>query len=76
MALALHLAEDAFALQFLFQDAKRLFDVVVTDENLQGLNSFGNRDVRRQKRALAGPARAPSSRFCSSFNGRRQTIRS
>lgn len=32
---AFHLAEDAFALQFLFEDPKGLIDVVVSDENLQ-----------------------------------------
>src|SRR5262249_58292443 len=32
-----HLAEDAFALHLLLQDPKRLVDVVVADENLQGM---------------------------------------
>lgn len=33
-----HLAEDAFALHLLLQDPKRLVDVVVADENLQGMS--------------------------------------
>ncbi len=32
----LHLAKHAFALHFLFQNAERLVDVVVADEDLQG----------------------------------------
>lgn len=34
IAAQLHLAEDAFALHFLLQDAQRLIDVVFTNENL------------------------------------------
>ena len=37
----LHLAKDAFALHFLLQDAERLVDVVVTDENLQWIPFSG-----------------------------------
>src|SRR6476660_3887821 len=40
----LHLAKHAFALHFLFQDAERLVDVVVANENLQGM-SFSWFDV-------------------------------
>jgi len=35
-----HLAKHALALHFLFQDAERLVDVVVADENLQGMSFF------------------------------------
>src|ERR1043165_3829 len=34
----LHLAKHAFALHFLFQDAERLADVVVANQNLQGMS--------------------------------------
>src|SRR6187551_1791202 len=34
----LHLAKHAFALHFLFQDAERLIDVVVANEDLQGIS--------------------------------------
>ena len=37
MAAQLHFAEDAFALHLLFQGFERLIDVVVADENLQGI---------------------------------------
>src|SRR5258705_11810265 len=40
----LHLAKHAFALHFLFQDGERLVDVVVANENLQGM-SFSRFDV-------------------------------
>ena len=37
MVAKLHLAKQAFALQFLFQDLEGLLDVVVSDEYLQGV---------------------------------------
>jgi hypothetical protein len=33
---ALHLAKQSFPLQLLFQDAQRLLNIVVANENLQG----------------------------------------
>src|SRR5690606_33042596 len=39
-ATRLHLAKDAFALQFLLERPKRLVDIVVSYDNLQGVSLF------------------------------------
>jgi hypothetical protein len=43
MAAKFHLAENAFALQLLFQSPQRLVDIVVTDENLHARSSSMHR---------------------------------
>jgi uncharacterized membrane protein (UPF0136 family) len=71
VAAQLHLAENAFALHLLLQDAQRLVDIVVTDKYLQfdpvpsvfetGLAGFsrlqGRRNMERKKRFAEPPAR-------------------
>ncbi len=68
----LHFAKHAFALHFLFQDAERLVDVVVADEDLQGISfsELGCKDrdgfqpgLRRRQahESLPGPGRSASA---------------
>ena len=78
----LHFAKHAFALHFLFQDAECLVDVVVANENLQGM-SFSWFDVNddvvaficlatTDGRNLPGPGRSASA---AADPGRRVSLR-
>src|SRR3712207_2885038 len=42
VAAKLHLAEDAFPLHLLLQDAERLIDIVVPDKNLHAFSSYNS----------------------------------
>ena len=44
-AAALHLAEHAFTLEFLFQGPQGLVDIVVSDDDLQGTSPFNGAEI-------------------------------
>lgn len=50
----LHLLEDAFALHLLLQDAKRLLDVVFTNQNLHGLSNLQESEGPPSRRGASG----------------------
>ena len=53
MAALLQLAQNTFTLQLLLEDAERLIDIVVADENLHG-NSLETKEHQNEKSVRLG----------------------